>query len=902
MSLQQKEGPFYQNEETNCAPGPDYCKNIKNNYALTNFGANFDQSYDGKGTCCNSQVLKPMKALGSSEISHERCSLDYQKPTAKITVSKKNAHVDAVDDVEVNAAREHVTFSITGMTCTGCAKKVMGVLDHIVGVSNAKINFVAAIGDLDINKARISASAALQQLERETGFKCSRIAGYHQSLDLVMTRTAVQALSDNPPKGVESIERAGRVYRVVFDPLLIGARKVLSASGGILAPPSNDGAVTKGRRRLITKLWSFIAAAIFTVPVVVLAWSEAPVTFMAKSIVSLVLGTLVQVIAIPEFYIPALKALVFSRSIEMDMLVVISITAAYGYSVVAFSLEHAGINLQQGDFFETSTLLITLVLLGRLVSAYATVRAVQAVSLRSLQAETAYLESPADEVMKLDARLLEFNDVIRILPHSKIVSDGEVVNGVSAVDESMLTGEGHPIFKTVGDNVIAGTLNGPGPLSIRLTRLPGQNSITDIADLVQNALSTKPRIQDLADVVAGYFIPVVVTISVVVFAVWVVVALQIRDQNAGGAIGAAITYTIAVLAISCPCALGLAVPLVLVIAGGVAARAGVIIKHADATERGYRVTDVVFDKTGTLTNGQLQVVRQELHKSSFSSSEALALAFTLVKDNEHPISQAVANALKLQNAQMVELKAVESIPGAGIQAVWQGFSVKAGNAYWLRTDTNPTIVSLQADGLTLLCVTVKDELIISFGLKAELRSEAQSVINVLQARSIVCHVVSGDQPVVVSNIAASLNIPTSNIASRQSPANKQAYVQNLISMGKTTLFVGDGTNDAVAIAQANVGVQIGSASDITKATADVVLLGGLDGIITLLDVSKQSYYRIRFNFIWSFLYNLFAILLASGAFVKVRITPSFAGLGEIVSVLPVVLTALTLLRVKVGQR
>lgn len=846
-----------------------------------------------KKICCSTQTdcCKPVNSDSSDPLVSELVTTTKPREAPEF--------VDSTQDVESGAAREHVTFNITGMTCTGCVKKIIGVLRNFNGVDNAKVNFVAAIGEVDVDTTKIAAVSVLRRLEKETGFTCSRIITEYQTLDLNMSSAAARVFAADLPGGIDSVDRIARdVHRVSYNPLLIGARAVLARSNGQLAPPNNDGAVNESRRRLMLMLRSFLGATLFTIPVCVLAFSDIHVPLQVKRIIELVLASFVQLIAVPEFYMPALKALIFSKVIEMDMLVVVSITAAYFYSIVAFGLELSGINLEQGPLFETSTLLITLILLGRLVASCAKVKAVQAVSLKSLQAELAILEDVEGKTTEIDARLLEFNDVVHIPAHTKIVSDGHVINGESTVDESMLTGESLPVLKTAGDAVTAGTLNGPGVLRIRLTRLPGKNSITDIAELVQSALNSKPRVQDLADTIAGYFVPVVVSISVVVFAVWIVVALRVRNENAGGAVGTAITYAIAVMAVSCPCALGLAVPLVLIISGGLAAQRGVIIKQAHATERSFKVTDIVFDKTGTLTTGQLEVIEQIMHTSSFSSRQILAVAYSLVKDDTHPVAQAVFAKLRSQDISQEAMEAVKSVSGCGIEAMWKGQQAKAGNPYWLGIDTDPSVATLRKEGYTLLCVTIGGQLVVSFGLTATIRSEAQSVVSALQERNLTCHIVSGDHPTAVSNVATTLSISHVNTASRQSPVTKQMYIRNLKSAGKTVLFVGDGTNDAVAVAEADIGVQIGAASDVTRATADVVLLGGLESIVTLLEVSRKSFYRIVFNFVWSAVYNLFAILLASGAFVKVRIAPRYAGLGEVVSVLPVVFAALTMLEIK----
>ncbi|OAL17870.1 hypothetical protein AYO22_11214 [Fonsecaea multimorphosa] len=839
--------------------------------------------------------------------SVSRATVKQPKFSTKAISSVVKVQAKGTDE-EQPAVHEHVTFTITGMTCTGCVKKIIGVFNHVSGVSNVNVNYVAGKAECDVDLRVIAADQALSKLERETGFKCTRTFSTILALDELMTKEDAQRLEEANLAGIRSVDCVGKgLYEISFDPAIIGARTILSSTNGRLAPPRKDKTLASGQKALFLKLFSFIAAAIMTIPVVVLAWANTPVSYNTKSIISLILATGVQLVAVPEFYIPALKALIFSRSIEMDMLVVISVSAAYLYSVVAFGLTHAGYLLEEGEFFETSTLLITLVLLGRLVSTFAKLRAVSAVSLRSLQAETAYLEQGDPDPVEIDARLLEYDDVIRIPPHSRIVTDGLVIQGSSAVDESMLTGETTPVSKTEGSVVIAGTINDTGPLRVRTTRLPGQNSISDITDLVSDALGTKPKLQDLADMIAGYFVPVVVAIALVVLIIWLIVAVRVRHEHAGGTIGTAITYAIAVLAISCPCALGLAVPMVLVVAGGVAAKNGIIIKSAGATERGFKVTDVIFDKTGTLTLGDLQVIHEEVRSNHVLRLDVLGLAYSLVQDNEHPVPRALAAHLRGKHISHVKLKNVESMPGCGITATWNGQVVRAGNSSWLNVPTHPDVTNIQSQGLTVFCITLNNDLVGTFGLQATTRPEAHFTIGRLQARGIKCHIVSGDNAAAVKALAQSLQIPEVNVAAQKKPEEKLAYIKALqastgdSNKNRKVLFVGDGTNDAAAIAQADLGLQIGDASDISRAAADVVLLGGLDGIITLLEVSRAAFIRITFNFVWSGVYNVLAILLASGAFVRFRVPPAYAGLGEIVSVLPVIAVGFSMTLIKFGK-
>jgi len=851
--------------------------------------------------CCTESKQDKCKPPGQDRAcggASKACA--KQKKTCRDKNSKWQTAQITIDhgtnsDVEHDAAHEQVVLSVSGMTCTGCSTKMRNVLDAMPGLYKPKVTFVSgtAAFELDSNVAKLD--ELLPLIEHRTGFKCSRILEGHQHLDLQMTPQAAKQLKSSCHRGIVSVTKTKqKSYRITYNPLIVGARDLVP-TGTTLAPPIADPAAAKDNKRLLQMTWYTIVAAALTIPVVVLNWAPNPVPAETRGIISLTLATCVQAIAVPEFYSQAIKSLVFSKVIEMDMLVVISITAAYAYSVVAFAISQEGVELEQEAFFETSTLLITLVLFGRLIAAIARVRAIRAVSLRSLQVDMSLLLQSDGQTTEIDSRLLHFGDVVVVPAHSRIVTDGIVVSGISAVDESMLTGEAIPVTKQHGDTVIAGAVNGESVLQVRITRLPGANSISDIAKSVEDALGAKPRVQDLADAIASWFVPVVVAIAVVVFAIWIGVALGVRRDNGGGAVGTAITYAIAVLAVSCPCALGLAVPMVLVIVGGVAARQGVVIKAADATERAFKVTDVVFDKTGTLTKGDLRVVRSELLSDKTTMDEALALAKALVKDDSHPVSRAMAAHLSETTLNTIQLGQAKSIPGSGIEAIYGDRILKAGNPFWLGMADRSVVAELLYQGMTCFCIKIDDVPVLAVGLESTIRDEAKAVINALHDRNVKTYIVSGDHARAVEAVATSLGIELSNVVSRHSPSQKKEYVSALQADGKVVLFCGDGTNDAVALAQANVGAQLGSASDVAGAVADVVLLRGLDGVLVLLDVSRRAYVRIVFNFVWSAVYNVFAILLAAGAFVKFRIPPAYAGLGEIVSVGPVILAAVSLL-------
>lgn len=817
-----------------------------------------------------------------------------------VIIGKKDKHCrphSASWDIENAACQEHVAVAVDGMTCSGCGNKMERTLKAIAGVSSVRVNFVMGHAEFSVDTLVNSADEVIRTAERATNFRCHRMANDDQVLDVLASGESAKALADVATPGVTGTTILDKTtVRVMYDPTMIGARELLETFHGRcagLAPPQDDPSMSSGRKRLHDQLIKTILSATFTIPVVVLAWGDKLVDERTRSIISIILASIVQLIAVPDFYRPAIGALIHSCTIEMDMLVVVSITAAYVYSVVAFGFLMAGKPLETKECFETSTLLITLVILGRLVAAFARMRAVEAVSLRSLQSMTATIvESGIDK--EIDARLLQYGDLLKVGPHSAVATDAIVISGSSEVDESMLTGESVPVLKKEGDFIIAGTVNGTGTLVAKLTRLPGKNTVTDIAKLVEEAQNSKPRLQDHADKVASWFVPIVTSIAIAVVIVWLIIGFKVRRyRTVHYSISNAVTYAVATLAVSCPCALGLAVPMVLVIAGGIAARNGVIIKSAECTERARKITDIVFDKTGTITEEILDVTKQEY---LIKKDEAISISKALVAGNKHPVSLAVTKHLARYSTSGAILDEVHVIPGAGVEAKIEKATVRAGNPRWTRTASRDVVSRLQDGGMTLLVVTRNGEPIAVYGLRTRLREEASRVISQLSQRKLTIHLVSGDQKQAVEMAAAQVGIP--QVASQCTPSQKRDYVANLMAKGKTVMFVGDGTNDAVAVAQADIGVQLGSvlsASDVTRGAADVVLLNGLEGIPFLLDISCVSFRRMVFNFAWCAVYNLLAILLASGAMVNIRVPPAYAGLGEIVSVLPVIAAAMTML-------
>ena len=622
---------------------------------------------------------------------------------------------------------EHAVIQISGMTCTGCERKLQRVLFGIAGVHNVKTSLVLGRAEFDVD-AGLSVSEVASSLERQTEFKCIVQQEGHQLEVLIPGRPSAQELGltakaasekdlrllhrslEGPhyPSGVQDVQIMdikGRKWksgtpngalqrrcgfsmfatkpkrysaRITYNPRIVGARDLLEKGFGFplsLTPPNSNHATATDSDHLRNTLYMTLLSAFLTIPVLVMSWAPLPPHKIAYGISSLTLASLVQFIIAGPFYPKALKALLFSRMIEMDLLIVISTTTAYIYSVVAFVYEATGEPLSTGEFFQTSTLLVTLIMCGRLASAYARRRAADSISIQALQPSTAVLSEGTKERL-IDTREFQYGDLFKVLPDSIVPTDGIVVSGESEIDESTITGEANPVPKFPGSQIVAGSVNGPGPFIARLTKLPIDNTISRIANMVDEAKLSKAKIQDTADRVASYFVPCILALTVVVFSIWIAIGIAVQDASTTNAIVTAITYALAALIVSCPCAIGLAVPMVMVVAAGVGAKHGVIFKSPEAIENARKVSHVVFDKTGTLTQGKFVVV-EEVYREE-NGNKAASIAKQLTSSSKHPVSQALTTHLKYSENDPIKLESVSSAVGKGMHATLDGQRVRGG--------------------------------------------------------------------------------------------------------------------------------------------------------------------------------------------------------------------------------
>ncbi|MCJ1347045.1 hypothetical protein MMC31_005266 [Peltigera leucophlebia] len=865
--------------------------------------------------------------------------------------SDQQGLLGAATDLEEGSAAEHAVTLISGMTCAGCEQKLQRVLSGIPGVRHVKTSLVLGRAEFDVDVG-LSIDDVASLVERQTEFRCTIYRKGHQLNVLVPGHFSSHRLGflgiasenelapllpslagPNYPAGVEDVKiidsngrewnsgtanggfqrllelkifaRKAHMYsaRISYNPRVVGARDLLESGFGaplFLAPISSDYAIANETDHFRNTLYMSLFSALLTIPVLIMAWAPLPHHTMVYESSSLALATMVQFIIAGPFYPKALKALLFSGMIEMDLLIVVSTTTAYVYSVVAFLYQINGQPLCTGGFFETSTLLVTLIMFGRLASAYARREAANSISVQALQPLTALLSDDGNERL-IDVREFQYGDLFKVLPDSIIPTDGIIVSGETEIDESMVTGEVIPSPKFPGSQIMAGTINGSAPVLARLTQLPINNTISRIASMVDEAKLSKPRVQKTADRVASYFVPCIFAVAFVVFSIWIAIGIVVRDLSTADAIVTAFTYALAALIVSCPCAIGLAVPMVMVIASGVGAKYGVIFKSIGAIENARNATHVVFDKTGTLTQGKFVVV-EEVYRGE-NRNQTASIVKQLTSSSNHPVSQALATHLEPHGNGSIKLANISSVVGRGMHATLVGRSVRGGNPLYIGAVEDLDVQRLLSQGLTVFCLRYGSDLLAVFGLRDALRIDAASVISTLQARNIPVSIVSGDSITAVNKLATELGIPLSQAKSQCTPGDKARYIDSLSAVtprsrrniSGTIIFCGDGSNDAVALAQADIGIHMAGGTDVAKSAADVVLTHqSISGVLALIDLSRASMRRVHINFAWSFIYNLFAILLAGGAFLTVRIPPAYAGLGELVSVLPVIAVAMHL--------
>ena len=619
------------------------------------------------------------------------------------------------------------------------------------------------------------------------------------------------------------------------------------------------------------------------------------------NLIFFLLATPVQFVAGWRFYHGTWDA-IRNRSANMDVLIAIGTTAAWAYSAVVTFLPYFGVSVaDKGTYYDTAAVIIGLILLGKYFEELAKAKAGDAIrKLMDLAPRTAHVVRDGKEE-EIPVELVQVDDLVLVRPGERIPVDGTIVEGFSAIDESMITGESIPVDKGVGDAAIGATINKSGLLKVRATRVGADTTLNQIIKLVEDAQVARVPIQRLADRVSSVFVPAVVVIATLTFLVW--------RTALGESIHQSLAFFIAVLIIACPCALGIATPAAIMVGTGKGAENGLLIKGGEYLEKAHRLTTVVFDKTGTLTKGRPSVT-DIVPIGPMSPDEILRLASSAERGSEHPIGAAIVRAASEKALRIDDPQDFEAIAGRGLRAKVAGHAVLIGNRALMveagiSTDAAETTLSgLQAMGKTAMLVAIDGRLAGVIAVADTLKEHAVDAIHALKAMGIDVTMLTGDNGRTAEAIAHQAGID--RVIAEVLPGQKAEKIRELQSQGKVVAMVGDGINDAPALAQADVGIALGSGTDVAMEAGGIVLIkDDLRDVVASIQLSRRTVEKIRQNLFWAFFYNTALIPLAAGVLatgailgVKIVLNPIIAGAAMGFSSVSVVMNSMTLRRFK----
>jgi len=791
---------------------------------------------------------------------------------------------------------KHASLPIEGMTCAACSTRLEKVLGKLDGVSDASVNLAMEQADVTYDAAKLSVTD-LTQAVAKAGFSVPEESREYAISG--MTCAACSTRLEKVLNKLEGVEKA--TVNLTTERASISSLGGLSAAAVIAAvkkagfeasPVMEEEAgeeeaafARQSRKDQIT----FIVSALLTLPFMyqmayqVLVYEHWMIDYTTQ----LILATPVQFWAGWRFYKSAWGALK-GLSGNMDLLVVMGTLSAFGLSVFLMLTVDPNYG-HEHLYFEASTAVITLVLLGKWMESRAKRSTTQAIrALMKLRPQNARVIKDGQEIT-VPAEAVASGDIVIVKPGEKIPVDGEIVEGATQVDESLITGESLPVSKGNGDMVTGGAINGEGMVRLRATTVGKESMLSKIIALVQGAQATKPPVQKLVDRIAAIFVPVVLVIALITFVGW---------QIAGWWYIEAIYTAVTVLVIACPCALGLATPTAVMVGTGVAASNGILIKEAESLERSKAIDTVVFDKTGTLTEGR--PVIQEIVPLIGDEDSLLKLAASAQQGSEHPLARAV---LDRAEGDLFEVSDFQSQTGRGLTAKVDGRHVAIGNRRLMKehgietSDLEEKAVTCEEQGQTVMWIGCDERLLGIIAVGDAIKQNAKEAVAGLVAMGIRPVMLTGDNRRSAQAVAESVGIK--DVIAEVLPENKAQEIEKLIKAGRVTAMVGDGINDAPALAVADVGMAMGTGTDVAMHTAGITLMRGDPALVAdAIDVSRATYGKIRQNLFWAFFYNVIALPLAAFGF----LSPVIAGAAMAMSSVSVVTNSLVLKRWKPKRR